>query len=83
MISPLVSHANKIINYVKTFRQNGNDDWYVHGNGAIKNHKFIIKKNEINRVNNLIHLGLPIRDQTHVENFFVINFGKSKEVSTH
>ena len=37
---------------------------------------FFLNQNEIRKVDNLMHLGLPIGNQTHVEEFFCEKFRK-------
>jgi hypothetical protein len=56
IISPLVSHANKILILCEDFAAKwklvfniNKCNWYVHGNGYINNPKFILNQSTINK----------------------------------
>ena len=51
-------------------------NWYLHGKSIISDAKFTLNENHIKRVGNLIHLGPPIGNQKHIEEFFCEKFKK-------
>jgi hypothetical protein len=83
ILSPYVKHVNILLklcsDYAKKWKLVFNTSkckWYVHGKNIINNPIFLINQNELIRVNSLTHLGLPIGNQNHVEDFFCEKFRK-------
>jgi hypothetical protein len=75
ILSPYVSQVNQILNICEEFANKWKllfnvkkCNWYIHGNNLICNPNFILNEEKLNKVDNLIHLGLP--NQKHVEEFF-------------
>jgi hypothetical protein len=83
ILSPCIKHVGQLLkicsNYAEKWKLVFNINkcnWYQHGDRTLNNHEFILNNNKLNRVNNLTHLGLPIGNQIHVENFFSDKFKK-------
>ena len=83
ILSPLVKHVNRILNLCSEYAgkwklifNTNKCNWYVHGNFQVSNPKFTLNQIPLKQVDNLIHLGLPIGNQKHVEEFFCENFKK-------
>ena len=51
-------------------------NWYIHGISLVKTPNFMINDQLLENVSNLIHLGLPIGNQQHIEDFFNAKFSK-------
>ena len=83
ILSPHVSHVNKILQMCEFYAINNKlvfntnkCNWYLHGKAIIDHPNFKINNDELNKVNSLIHLGLPIGNQKHIEEFFCDKFKK-------
>ncbi len=55
-------------------------NWYLHGSHQIKNARFILNNKTLKKTDSLIHLGLPIGSQKHVEEFFSEKFRKVERI---
>ena len=82
-----MSHATKILNWCENYANkwklifNVNKcDWYVHGVSLINYPKLKINDRLLEKVSILTHLGLPIGNQQHVEDFFNWKFNKVERV---
>ena len=79
-------HANKILKVCEDYANksklifNVNKcNRYIHGISLVKTPNFMINDQLLENVSNIIHLGLPISNQKHVEDFFNAKFRKVEQ----
>ena len=83
ILSPSVIHADKILKVCEDYANNwklilnvNKCNWYIHGISLVKTPNFMINDQLLENVSNIIHLGLPIGNQQHIEDFFNAKFRK-------
>ena len=83
ILSPVVNHVIHILklceDYAEKWKLIFNVDkcnWFIHGNYLIDNPNFTLNKLKLNKTNSLIHLGMPIGNQSFVEIFLAKNLRK-------
>ena len=83
ILSPYVKHVHELLKLCSEYANKwklvfniNKCNWYQHGTSIIKNPNFLLNQKELIKVNNLVHLGLPIGKQNHVEDFFGEKFRK-------
>lgn len=85
IMSPLINDANKILNKCHDFAKKWKFvfnakkcNWYVAGNQSYNNPTFKLGSSTLQKVNSLIHLGMPVGSKKYVEEFFCQKFRKGE-----